>query len=284
MRASAEVADFRQRTETPKRLSDLFHVVNRVIPEGQAVRWVSPETPAREALAIMKELGFSQLPVKEGAAVLGLFTYRAFALEAAQIGDSKIDIASLPVEEFLEHERPAYARLSDEFSALIEELDMKDCVVVSGPEDLIAILTPMDVLRYLNSVANAYVLIEEIEVSLRVLIRAATPDLELFKSCIDNALASKYKEGEIPSRLEEMTFDDYIALLRDGRNWAHFETVFGGTRDRTRGKLEPIRKLRNDVFHFRGEISVGDHERLATCRSWLMRCIRKMDARQGGDR
>lgn len=264
------------------RLCAFFHQVNRILPEGQVVRSVPPETPAREALALMRECGYSQLPVKQGRSVLGLFTYRAFALEVAQITDPKIDPSSLPVEEFLEHEKPAYARVTDEFRGLIDVLDERDSVVVSGPEDLIAILTPMDVLRYLDSVANTFVLIEEIELALRTLISVAVPDPAAFRCCVANALSPYYQDKKLPERLEDMTFDEYIALLRDGRNWDHFASTFGGTRDRTRGKLEPIRDLRNDVFHFRRELSVEEHQQLATVRDWLLRCVRKVQARRGG--
>ena len=163
-------------------------------------------------------------------------------------------------------------------------LDERDSVVVSGPEDLVAILTPMDVLRYLYSVSNAFVLIEEIELALRALILESTPDADLFRSCVKNALSTKYKDSELPRQLEDMTFDDYVALLRDSRNWQHFEAAFGGTRQRARGRLDPVRDLRNDVFHFRRELSVDDHQQLTNCRNWLLRCSRKVQARRGGTR
>jgi predicted transcriptional regulator len=266
----------------PDRLAKLFHMVNRLLPEGQEVLSVPPDLPAREALELMRESGFSQLPVKEGNQVLGLFTYRGFALEVAKMADSKVDPGTLPVEEFLGPEHPPrYAALTDEFRSLIDVLDARDSVVVSGPEDLVAILTPMDVLQYLYSIANAFVLIEEIELALRTLIREALPTPESFAACVENALAQKYKAGQLPARLEDMTFDEYVALLRDGRNWPSFEPVFGGTRERTRGKLEPVRDLRNDVFHFKRELSLEDHESLATCRAWLLRCVRKVDGRRG---
>ena len=283
MAALATVTDLRQKFDGPDRLSELFHMVNRILPEDQSVRSVPPDTTAKIALGLMQEHGFSQLPVVEKNSVLGMFSYRAFALEVAN-SDPKLDVNSLPVEDFLEHDKPEYARLSDEFRELISTLDEKDSVVVSGPEDLIAILTPMDVLRYLYSVANGFVLIEEIEVTLRALIREALPDPETFSACVAMSLSLKYKDDKLPQCVEDMTFEEYIGLLRDGRNWQHFHPVFGSTRDRVRGKLEPIRNLRNDVFHFRRELSAEDHQQLSACRDWLYRCSRKIDARRGGVR
>jgi CBS domain-containing protein len=282
MSDNANPADVHEMLAPPEMLSTYFHMVNRLVPDGQIVVSIPPETPAREALDLMSKRGYSQLPVTQGDSVLGLFTYRAFALEVARNGDAKLDAPSLPVEEFLEHENPAYARLSDGFRSLIDVLDEKDSVVVSGPEELVAILTPMDVLRYLYSVANAFVLIEEIELALRMLLGAATPDAEVFRSCVENALSSQYHDRDLPERLEDMTFGEYVALLGCRRNWGHFEAAFGGTRERTQGRLEPVRALRNDVFHFRRELSVEDHERLTTCRAWLLRCVRKVQAQRRG--
>lgn len=282
MTLPATVTELRQKLVGPDRLSELFHMVNRILPEDQVVISVPPDTTAGDALKLMQERGFSQLPVVEGNSVLGLFSYRAFALEVANSRDAKMDAISLPVEEFLEYDKPAFAQLSDEFRGLIAILDEKDSVVVSGPEHLVAILTPMDVLRYLYSVANDFVLIEEIEVTLRALIHEAIPDAETFSNCVAAALSSKYKDRRLPQCLEEMTFDEYIGLLSNKGNWPHFQLVFGSTRDRVRGKLEPIRALRNDVFHFRRELSAEDHQQLSACRDWLFRCSRKIRARSGG--
>jgi CBS domain-containing protein len=264
----------------PERLSAHFHNVNRMLPADQIVLAIPPETPAREALNLMRDHGYSQLPVVEGKSVLGIFSYRAFALEAAAGYDAGAPLGDLPVEEFLQHERPAFARLTDEFRGLIDVLDVRDCVVVSGPDELIGIVTPMDVLRYLYDVAHAFVLVEEIELALRALIRLAVDNDALFESCVRNALTNKYGD-QPPTAMEQLTLDDFIALVRDGRNWAHFEPVFGGTRERARGKLEPVRDLRNGLFHFRYEFTVEDHQHLVVCRDWLLRCIRKVEAREG---
>lgn len=283
MTSTAKLGTLHEILAPPKRLSALFHMVNRLLPEGQVVASVPPEMPARDALALMEKHGYSQVPVKQGDTVLGLFTYRAFALEVAKISDPKLDAASLTVEEFL-HDQPVYARLSDEFRSLIDELDSKDCVVVSSREDLVAILTPMDVLRYLYTVANAFVLLEEIELALRTLIRAAIDEGETFRECVAVALADKYKNASLPGTLEEMTFADYVALVRDGRNWGRFEAAFGGTRERVRGRLEPVGALRNDVFHFRRELSIEDHGQLTNCRDWLLLRVRNTEAKERGRR
>ena len=61
------------------RFVNLFHLVNALVPDEQNVTVVRPDTPVREALDLMRENGFSQLPVMEGDRVIGVFSYRSFA-------------------------------------------------------------------------------------------------------------------------------------------------------------------------------------------------------------
>ena len=57
-----------------------------------------------------------------------------------------------------------------------------------------------------------------------------------------------------------------------------FEPLFGGTRSRTSGKLKEIGAVRNDVFHFKREITMQDHQTLAGHRNWLLNKIKQAEA------
>ena len=52
------------------------------------------------------------------------------------------------------------------------------------------------------------------------------------------------------------------------------------TRKRTRTKLEEIRDLRNDVFHFKRELMGDDLDILTAHRDWLFRRARIVEARR----
>jgi hypothetical protein len=67
-----------------------------------------------------------------------------------------------------------------------------------------------------------------------------------------------------------MTFDDYRAIIICSANWPLFESLLGHNRDLVAAKLERLRDIRNDVFHFRSDISLLDHQHLATSRDWLL--------------
>src|SRR6266545_3207160 len=97
--------------------SELFHRINRIIPPDQTVLTVPPSCFVREAIAIMRKHGYSQLPVVENGEVLGVFSYRSFALEAAgsTLDDwtrQKCAPGDLKVEEFLEQFE--FARVTEE--------------------------------------------------------------------------------------------------------------------------------------------------------------------------
>lgn len=278
MNSKASVRLFISGTDDRPCLTELFHRINSLIPDEQTLETISPSMTAADAIELMRERRFSQLPVVEGTEVLGIFSYRSFALEVIKMGKEKVLPGSLLVEDFIE--KISFARVTDDYSEVFNSLDHDDAVLIGEPDRLQAIVVPMDVLRYLYGVASPYVLVAELELSIRGLMHWCQDDKQLAE-CAKTGLSSKYDEKRLPTRLEEMTFDDYVWIICDGRNWPKFKTVFGSTTERVRGKLERIRDLRNDIFHLKREVSVQDHEELANYRDWLLRRIRMTEAKRG---
>lgn len=266
-------------------VSELFHRINRVIPLDQRLVSVAPDTPVVDAIRLMRERGFSQLPVIEGTELLGVFSYRSFGraiaeLSLTELNRDKRDPGDLPVDEFLE--QFDVARVTDEMSSVFDAMDRDNAVLIGGPDRLQGILTPMDFLRYLYWLASPFVMLSEIELGLRALIRLAVGEADL-RSCIRNSLSQLYGES-LPKTLEELTFDNYKILLTNSNNWPHFQPVFGGTRERTSAKLREVGEIRNDLFHFRRELTARDHEIIANQRDWVLLKARQADARRKGDR
>jgi predicted transcriptional regulator len=268
--------------EDSRSVTRLFHRLNSVLPIDQEIISVLPETPVQEALDILGKHGFSQLPVMVNSQVLGLFSYRSFLQAVITLsGDAKNQKFN-PREMFVEDciDRPTYARVSDEFRAWFDAIDKQDAVLVGDPNRLQGIVTAMDILRYLYGVASPFVLIAEIELSLRALIHLSV-DQDKLVACAKTCL-KHYAEGNLPTDLEHMTFNDYVQIIGDGRNWDHFQPIFKGDRVRTRAKLEQARDLRNDVFHFRREITAEDYETLSALRDWMLLKATAAEARATG--
>jgi len=261
--------------------SELFHRINRIIPPDQSLLVVPPDCPVRDAVALMRKHGYSQIPVVDSGEVLGVFSFRSFARGAAaatldEWTKQKLAPGDLRVDEFMEQFE--FARVTEEMSRVFDAMDRDNGVLIGTPERLVGILTPMDFLRYLYHVASPFVMVSEIELALRALIRIAlTP--EQIVAAAKRSLTSIYgAEDKVPTSLEEMTFDNYQSLVSYGDNWKELEPVFGGTRIRASAKLKEVGAIRNDVFHFKREITMQDHETLAILRNWLLSKIKQAEA------
>jgi CBS domain-containing protein len=262
-----------------RRLAELFHRINSVIPEQQQLVTVGPSTLASDALKLMLARGFSQLPVLSGSEVLGVFSYRSFAKGSLSAVRQGLEPHELPVDEFLEP--LTFARVTDEFRALFEELDKHDAVLIGEPDHLLGIATAMDVLYYLYRIASPFVFLQEIELALRTVIRLALPDTEERTASLRAALLRNYvgREDRIPAQPEELTFGEYEAVICGRDIWPRFQAVLGTSRERVLARLKPTAKLRNDVLHFRRQLTVEDYNALVEFRDWLLIKIRSLDAR-----
>jgi CBS domain-containing protein len=261
-------------------LAELFHLVSSLIPEGQDLVVASPEMTVAEAIRLMQNRDFSQLPVVAGQAVLGVFSFRSLAVKLLEMGKISEHFGDLPVDEFMEEFR--FVHLSDNWESIVDHLDNDDGVLVGHREQLEGILTPMDVLTYLRDIANPFVLLAEIELSLRRIIRACVRGDEL-QTCVRQCLAGKYPTEEMPTGLSQMTFNDSVQIIGDGRNWPHFEIVFGKgewQRKRTVERLKAVRDLRNDVFHFKRKLLPEDIGQLTRHRDWLQTKTRAFEAKK----
>jgi predicted transcriptional regulator len=140
-------------------ITELFHRLNRVLPENQQVLTVPGEMLASEALRLLRQRHFSQVPVVVAGEVLGLFSHRSFsdAILSATASKGGIALENLTVEECLE--KAEFARVTDEFESWFNSLDAHNAVLVGEAHRLQGIVTPMDVLRYLYKVASPFVLV-----------------------------------------------------------------------------------------------------------------------------
>jgi CBS domain-containing protein len=260
-------------------VSEIFHRVERIIPRKQKLLTITPEQPVRAAIALLRKHGYSQIPVVADGEVLGVFSYRSFAQKAAafkwsELSRQKLAPGDLLVEECLE--RFEFARITEEFPHVFGAMDRDNGVLIGSPEKLEGILTPMDFLRYLYDVASPFVMISEIELTLRALIRLAVNEEELAK-CATRALSKLYTSERMPRTVDDMTFDNYRAIIANVENWPRFEPILGSTRTRVAGRLRQLCDLRNDVFHFKREITQEDREKLDDHRNWLLLRAKRAD-------
>jgi CBS domain-containing protein len=249
-------------------LTGQFQRLNRIVPEDQELQVLPSSTLVREALTKMKQHRFSQMPVSHGIEIIGVFSYRSFSLAVLRFEDEQTNVLHLRVADCLEN--LPYKVLNDPFEDVIDDLDRWDAVVVGTPQKLEGIVSSIDVLRYLYGVTSPFVLIGEIELAVRALMTWSATISEL-EECFKRSLSSIYKEGKLPSMVDSLTFTDYASVIGNGDNWErHFKDTFGSTRANVRAKLTGIARIRNDLFHFRRQITVAEFEQLTHVRDWLL--------------
>lgn len=254
-------------------LSSLFHRLSRIIRDDQELFTVPSSMPVSEAIRLMKQKDFSQVPIREGKEIVGVFSYRSFAVQSVDFPDPKTRPSTLTVGDFAE-DLPFVAP-SDPFDAVIEKLERYDALLLGTSENTFGIVTAMDILRYLYGATSPYVLIAEIELAVRALMSRSLGErdlIEFFERC----LKSKYKE-KLPETLDDLTFDDYQLVITYGDNWPFFKEAFGSTPVIVRTKLVRARDLRNALFHFRRGISVVEYDELVEIRKWLLRRSRILE-------
>lgn len=244
-----------------------FHDVGKLFPGDKEVISVTPDTKILDAVRLMRERRFSQLPVVDGGGLRGVFTFWSLARHLQET--PRLGLQDVCVEDAME-QLPTVS-VNHALDAVIDAFKTHEAVLLTSPVGLQAIATPIDALTYFVKVARPFVLLGEIELSLRALIDRCAPGPKL-KECIDISLGRGYRErGEAPpEELSEMTFEEYRSIIGSKENWPLFEGILGRNRASVIAKLARIRDIRNDVFHFRKDVSVLDYEALVYARDWLL--------------
>jgi hypothetical protein len=250
-------------------LEEIVHSLARLLPDDQELQWFDADRLASDALIKLQRAGYSQAPVRQGTRYVGVFSYRSFARAVTMVGSAG-PLAGLTVSDCLE-ELP-FATVHDKIEDVFEDLDRFDAVLVGSREDVRGIVTVMDTLRYLFELANPYVLMQQIELGLRHSIRRCVDDRGLAES-VELVVAQRYRRrgNEPPQRLPDMYLTDLLALITADLSQERFVPVFGANTALVKSLLDPLPRIRNDLFHFKGSLPLDDYERLATTRDWLLR-------------
>jgi CBS domain-containing protein len=249
-------------------LSSVFHRLSSVVRD-ESLFTVPANMLASEALRLMKQKDFSQVPIREGGEIVGVFSYRSFAVHSVEFTDPETRSLGLTVADFAE-DLP-FVRPSDPFDEVIEKLEHYDAVLLGTPENTVGIVTAMDILRYLYDATSPYVLVAEIELAVRALMSRSLGErdrVEIFERSL-----KRHK----PKNMDDLMFNDYQLVITCDDNWQYFKEVFGSTQIIVRTKLDRARVLRNALFHFRRRITLEEYDELVEIRKWLLRRSRILE-------
>lgn len=93
---------------------------------------------------------------------------------------------------------------------------------------------------------------------------------------VDNHLAEEvFSEHLNPKQplkpFEQLTLNDYIELFLSKNRWDRYKSVFDLDQKSCRKLLTSVRDIRNELAHFRAEITPHKREELRFCKEWLAR-------------
>lgn len=223
----------------------------------------------QEAVRLMIEKHYSQLPVVDEGQLRGVFSL--WGLARHLIAAPRVLVGDLPVGDLVE--RFPRVTVEDDLHEVMEKLERHEALLVDSPQGLQAMATTWDFLVCFYRLAHPYLMLREIELALRDVIRA-TLDADQLAECIRRALSRKYEhrvDPRLPRNLEDLEFDDYRMLIGNDENWVtHFGGLLGNNQSHVNARLESLGKIRNKVFHFRGGPTVAEYETLTAEREWLV--------------
>ena len=124
------------------------------------------------------------------------------------------------------------SRASDEVGEILARLDRDGAVLVGDETNVVAVATTADVMTFLWETTRPFVLLQDIELAVRDLIRSACPASDELARRIAAAFGSEREAP--PSTLEELTMGELLNVLLHGDNFGQcFRRTFGeSTRSR----------------------------------------------------
>lgn len=244
-----------------------FFRVGQLVPDDQDVLTVAVGATIGQALDLMREHNFDQLPVTTAdGQVIGTFTYRSLAYGLRHL-PTRTDVLRTPVDELVEELQ--FVRATQDVSGVLHHLEVDHAVLVGDEDRLHAVVTTADVSRFLWERTRPFVLLQDIELAVRDLMRSCCTDEQLAK-VVAACLPSDPDRTVV--RVEDLTLTELLSVLLHGRSFGeYFRLSFGQNRDLVRTTLSPVREIRNKVFHFRDSVSEEELQCLIDVTVWLRR-------------
>lgn len=242
----------------------------RDVPSWELVS-VNAEDSLLTALEVMFEHDYTQVGIERKDEVIGIVSYRSIARVIKimrKLGVEK-DIHQRSVTIAIEDIEPM-VEPSDELIVLFDLLAENPYVIVNhSDEDTLRILTDYDLLHYLRDAIEPFLMIEDIERSIRNVIRDAFPEN------LTDELESFFEDQDVetPEGIIDCSFGHYNSFICG--QWSTFQEYFEEDGNFIYRLLDEVRKVRNNLFHFRsnGETQNVDYELLAFAHGYFQKRI-----------
>lgn len=253
-------------SSTTSRMDIRFVRVRELVPDDQEIFDVPVGTPVADALSLMRAHNVDQLPVRTTHGhVVGVFSYRSLARGLSYV-PAQNPLAA-PVDDLVED--LTFVASSERLERVLAPLAADNAILVGDEERLLAVVTAADLNAFLWRRTQPFLLLRDIELGVRDLMSSCCAGDDL-AATITAALPADAGVAE-PS-LENLTWSQLTTvLLHDDSFGRFFRHRFGRNRGIVKVTLEPVREIRNKVFHFRGDILPEEMQSLTEAMNWVRR-------------
>lgn len=211
----------------------------------------------QDALEIMLNRDFDQLPVVSDHGIEGVITYKSISKYVKSMNNLRVEETSVKIAL---DRHPKFVDLNHDIFELFDTFAEGDFILIGDRNGLDGLLTRYDVFYFLEDQVEPILKIGEIEESLRYLFRTSCNDLE---QRMDETFADRAEHDESydpPERLEDFSFDDYRMFMM--RNLDQLPPRLSRERNIVEDLLEDVRDIRNALLHFRVEADEVDRDQL----------------------
>ena len=230
-----------------------------------------------EALNLMIKHDFSQLPVVDSNNhPIGMVTHERI-LRAVRNFRSQLN--DLYVRDVMfEVTKANLFDIEEDLFNLLKQLKLTNAVlIVDRQSTLIGIVTSYDSTEYFRDRAENLMRVEDIEGMIKdfILLAYSASDGNRDEAKLDQAISRVIPNTEAESRgqkrFDDLTLGQYVSMLTSKQTWSFFEPILRMPRDSVVRWLEDIRITRNELAHFRKEITIEQTDQLRFCAEWLAR-------------
>jgi CBS domain-containing protein len=269
---------------------------------------ISPNATLQEAVALMIEHDFSQLPIIENGKPYGnpasfvtsTSIARALRYFGTPLKDLRVRDAIIPARTVSADE--------DLFSKMDDLLDAYAVLVLNPDGTIASIVTNYDTTHYFRRRAEDMLLVEDIETTLKDHVRVvyggdeddpegplqtaiaalssfvdsiqddcrksfrrfcATKSIQVVDADIREVVDKPFAGTKGDRKFDDLTLNEYIQLARKEAAWKVLGPQFGISDKAFLEMLEGVRKTRNKLMHFRPDITPVERDNLRFCAQWF---------------
>jgi CBS domain-containing protein len=197
---------------------------------------ITKESTLKEAITLMMLNNFSQLPImRDSRNVVGIISWESIGYALTNGCNSELVIDYIKKDfETIDYETP----LLD----AIRKIILNDFVLVKKENSVSGIVTLADISDQFISVTEPFLLLEQIENHIRLILDGKFLVEEMRSFCSDDGFDSQIEF------IDDLTFGNYIRIIENPKNWDRLNLKI--ERSHFIKQLDKIREIRNDIMHF----------------------------------